>query len=159
VSNTAGAILKECEGDCDVDTECEGDLVCFHRSSTEDLARDVPGCEGEYVGANSNDYCYSRPSPNFLHYVGDALGADSYGLCEGGCDTDADCKGDLVCREGDGLTEIEGCDGGIYRPSGVAQNYCTVFQCSFITKKNDCDAIEGCSWAGQGVNVCEEAVP
>ena len=107
-------------GDCDVDSDCSGGLVCFQRSSTEDPARDIPGCQGEYVGVDSNDYCYARPSPNYLHYIGNDLPTSSYGLCEGDCDTDDDCIGSLICQESSGLTEIEGCTGPIY----PGQDYC-----------------------------------
>ena len=107
-------------GDCDVDTDCIGDLVCFQRSSTEDPARDIPGCQGEYVGIDSNDYCYARPSPNYLHVIGNDLPVGSYGLCEGDCDLDDDCAGSLICQESSGLSEIEGCTGAVY----PGQDYC-----------------------------------
>jgi len=107
-------------GDCDVDSDCTGDLICFQRSSTEDPARDIPGCQGEYVGIDSNDYCYARPSPNYLHIIGNGLPAGSYGLCEGDCDFDDDCIGSLICQESSGLSEIEGCTGAIY----PGQDYC-----------------------------------
>ena len=35
---------EQCEGDCDKDSDCSGDLVCFHRNKREFL--DVPGCLG-----------------------------------------------------------------------------------------------------------------
>ena len=69
---------------------------------------------------DSNDYCYARPSPNYLHYIGNDLPTDSYGLCEGDCDIDDDCIGSLICQESSGLTEIEGCTGTIY----PGQDYC-----------------------------------
>jgi hypothetical protein len=43
--------LKECEGDCDDDSECGGDLICFERSSGDE----VPGCAGSAF--ESKDYC------------------------------------------------------------------------------------------------------
>jgi len=51
--------LRECRGDCDDDSECDGDLICFKR---DDLTP-VPGCSGE--GVSAKDYCYdpSTPSP------------------------------------------------------------------------------------------------
>ena len=34
--------LNVCEGDCDKDSQCAGDLVCFQRDANEE----VPGCTG-----------------------------------------------------------------------------------------------------------------
>ena len=49
--------LEECEGDCDDDEECSGDLKCFD----DDDAATVPGCSGTRTKnkkGNYNDYCY-----------------------------------------------------------------------------------------------------
>lgn len=43
--------LGLCEGDCDGDYDCEGDLVCHQRDGT----RKVPGCAGS--GTADRDYC------------------------------------------------------------------------------------------------------
>jgi hypothetical protein len=43
--------LQECQGDCDNDDECDGDLICFQRDGTEI----VPGCVG--VPVEGTDYC------------------------------------------------------------------------------------------------------
>lgn len=40
-----------CQGDCDRDQECEGDLVCYERNGV----MRVPGCLGQ--GAADRDYC------------------------------------------------------------------------------------------------------
>jgi hypothetical protein len=48
--------LGECDGDCDNDAECAGDLICFQRSGTTS----VPGCLGE--GSPGKDYCVQPPS-------------------------------------------------------------------------------------------------
>ena len=37
-----GDIMGVCEGDCDNDSECAGDMICFQRPSNEV----VPGCVG-----------------------------------------------------------------------------------------------------------------
>ena len=49
--------LKECEGDCDFDEDCELDLVCELRDDRED----VPYCVGK--GSQGVDYCRSLPKP------------------------------------------------------------------------------------------------
>lgn len=43
--------LKRCEGDCDVDSDCEADLVCFQRDGGEA----VPRCIG--IDESRIDYC------------------------------------------------------------------------------------------------------
>ena len=37
------ALLRECQGDCDTDSECEGDFICFKRNGEFDT-KEVPGC-------------------------------------------------------------------------------------------------------------------
>jgi len=44
-------MLSQCEGDCDKDSMCEGDLICFNRDEGEP----VPGCTGVPYGVF--DYC------------------------------------------------------------------------------------------------------
>jgi hypothetical protein len=49
--------LAICEGDCDVDGDCAGDLVCYQRDSGR-----VPGCSG--TPSSNLDYCIQlNPSP------------------------------------------------------------------------------------------------
>ncbi|CAJ1950550.1 unnamed protein product [Cylindrotheca closterium] len=43
--------LKMCQGDCDRNRDCAGDLVCYQRTGTEQ----VPGCLGQ--GTADRDYC------------------------------------------------------------------------------------------------------
>ena len=47
----------KCQGDCDTDAECVGDLKCYQRTSSSDV---VPGCStGGYVKTQKDhDYCY-----------------------------------------------------------------------------------------------------
>eukprot|EP00930_Biecheleria_cincta_P027321 TRINITY_DN19198_c0_g2_i2.p1 TRINITY_DN19198_c0_g2~~TRINITY_DN19198_c0_g2_i2.p1 ORF type:complete len:911 (-),score=114.29 TRINITY_DN19198_c0_g2_i2:7-2739(-) len=47
----SSANLQQCQGDCDVDADCVGNLLCFQRSGTES----VPGCSGS--GDSGWDYC------------------------------------------------------------------------------------------------------
>jgi len=99
-------LLSECQGDCDNDMDCEGDLKCFQRISDEA----IPGCDGE--GSPGTDYCFDRLKDPFLLWEdGNDLGPNSYGLCEGDCDTDDDCKGDLKCFHRDAQEPVPGCTG------------------------------------------------
>jgi hypothetical protein len=45
--------LKVCEGDCDDDDDCEGDLICHYRDKND--PNPVPGCSGS--DSSRNDYC------------------------------------------------------------------------------------------------------
>ena len=46
--------LGECQGDCDSDDECEGDLVCFYNDAFETNVPD--GCIG--TAYDHVDYCH-----------------------------------------------------------------------------------------------------
>lgn len=56
---------EECTGDCDYDSDCEGDLRCFQREGGED----VPGCyfSNSRLKSFDDDYC------KFSLYSSDAL--------------------------------------------------------------------------------------
>lgn len=47
-----------CAGDCDSDSDCIGDMICFQRDGEEN---NVPGCPGRAV--RNVDYCVDRPTP------------------------------------------------------------------------------------------------
>ena len=54
--------LLECEGDCDSDRDCKGNLVCFQRdndSRYSEIDAPVPGCHGK--GISGYDYCIRPP--------------------------------------------------------------------------------------------------
>ena len=56
--------LQKCEGDCDSDRECSGDLLCLQRN--KDSIRSVVGCGGSALGGL--DYCVDkRDFPAELH--------------------------------------------------------------------------------------------
>ena len=49
--------MKECEGDCDIDSDCIDALKCFQREVDSDV---VPGCTttGYVSSTSAHDYCY-----------------------------------------------------------------------------------------------------
>ena len=60
--------LSECQGDCDNDNQCQGDLVCFENDVGE---TNVPeGCSG--TANNHVDYCY-RPQGMLRHKYSNVL--------------------------------------------------------------------------------------
>jgi hypothetical protein len=62
--------LVECEGDCDEDEDCLGDLVCQQRDNVEE----VLGCLGK--GERRKDYCART----------------ALSECEADCDNDDQCE-------------------------------------------------------------------
>ena len=112
-----------CQGDCDGDDDCQGNLVCFQRTGDEAVA----GCSGD--AAPGWDYCYnprgsgSAPAPppapapaqatasRFQDYTTDGCGSARCGQCEGDCDRDDDCQGNLVCFQRAGDEAVVGCRG------------------------------------------------
>lgn len=90
----------------------EGDLVCFER----DPFTDVPGCTGGRVDGSRTDFCV-KPSdlevgpPPKIQVVPNPI--EPLSRCEGDCDSDDDCEGDLVCFQRSDCMYAPGCDGGI----------------------------------------------
>lgn len=48
--------LGECEGDCDRNGDCVGDLICFQREPGDEYTH-TPGCLGGDVDGSETDYC------------------------------------------------------------------------------------------------------
>ena len=115
--SSGGYQCKECEGDCDDDNDCEGDLICHQRSGFDS----VPGCGGEGGSRDvfGKDVCIK---PNALEtkevtFVGNPCNADGTPceVCTGDCDRDSDCAGSLRCAQRgrrDGKENVPGCDWG-----------------------------------------------
>ena len=60
--------LPLCGGDCDSDSDCQGNLICFQRRSRFTA---VPGCRGGENDSSQTDYCVSpgggtQPEPTTL---------------------------------------------------------------------------------------------
>ena len=106
-SPSAAFPLGKCEGDCDGDSDCSGNLKCFQRSGTEA----VPGCEGS--GVSGKDYCFEVPVAYLWEMGNDGLPEDAFplGLCQGDCDSDDECQEGLVCMQRSADEVVPGCDG------------------------------------------------
>ena len=92
-------------------------MVCFDRVGDEQ----VPFCSGP--GVTGLDYCANRPQ-NWLIYLGRDVGANqTLGLCEGDCDNDAQCEGNLICTETVGGVNqpVPGCDGDYRQGAGYGR--------------------------------------
>lgn len=109
--------LGKCEGECDSDADCLGNLKCLQRDNGES----VPGCSGS--GYNkTHDYCYDPADNTKLINKGATPSGSGKRLnrCEADCDSDNDCIGNLKCFQRNGYTSIPGCSG-----SGVnGYDYC-----------------------------------
>ena len=121
---TSAFPLGKCQGDCDTDNDCAGNLKCYQRSSGGTVP---PGCSGTPTG--SNDYCYDPndsappPSTTTLRIVGDNKSPSSVfplGQCQGDCDTDSECAVGLVCFQRSMGQAVPGCRG---TPDG-STDYC-----------------------------------
>lgn len=101
--------LRHCEADCDNDWDCAWGHVCIRRRSDN---RDMGlfGCTGQ--GTVGEDYCvdtrlFETPNglPPLVLWRNDGevkrIGGDGsdelLGECEGDCDDDSMCQGDLIC--------------------------------------------------------------
>lgn len=89
--------LGVCEGDCDDDDDCANGLTCFQRDGGEA----VPGCNGGESVSIGTDFCISPSGPIPLDSTTPQSTSRRWGkgLCEGDCDDDSDCAGDLVCYQ------------------------------------------------------------
>merc|ERR1712223_1951223 len=90
--------LDNCQGDCDKDSECEGDLVCWHRVA--DDMEPIPGCNGDFELLDNAlphmDFCYDPAADPFyprLFYASND--GRILSNCQGDCDRDSHCEGDL----------------------------------------------------------------
>eukprot|EP00933_Yihiella_yeosuensis_P051702 TRINITY_DN49691_c0_g1_i1.p1 TRINITY_DN49691_c0_g1~~TRINITY_DN49691_c0_g1_i1.p1 ORF type:complete len:672 (-),score=95.13 TRINITY_DN49691_c0_g1_i1:445-2460(-) len=109
--------MHQCQGDCDSDWDCARGLKCFQRSWLEA----VPGCAGHSIP--NFDYCYdpqceNATQPNITLPPTDALdsspgrhGSGNMSKCQGDCDNDNDCAGNLTCFQRYAWESVPGCSG------------------------------------------------
>eukprot|EP00934_Nitzschia_sp_Nitz4_P005076 Nitzschia sp. Nitz4//NODE_293_length_29386_cov_71.949235//2837//4960//NITZ4_additional_000031-RA//-1//CDS//3329531815//5066//frame0 len=121
-SGDAPVPLGECEGDCDTDDDCEGNLMCFQRERYDS----VPGCRGGSEMWSHADVCIvpptaspsvppsSLPGSDTLYAYSGTPPESAFPLprCTGDCDSDDDCGPGLVCFFRTRYQEVPGCIGG-----------------------------------------------
>ena len=146
--------LPRCGGDCDHDSDCSGDLVCFERDSNDP----VPGCANGSSDTSLTDYCIRKsddisdqedPNDPPIKFISNN---PKLGLCEGDCDVDEDCKGDLVCFQRDANEEVFGCAGG--ESDGSLTNYCTEQNPHWWDQMSS-NSLEGCYEQGECAECAE----
>ena len=160
-----------CEGDCDRDSHCMGDLKCYdRRKSKGNEDGDIPGCMG--TGRTGWDYCYMSteedsptdpPSTSLtLTNVSPECSKDSpCPVCHGDCDNDDQCAGTLKCYDrrsslGNQNGPVPGCEGTgrtghdyCYQPtedttSGTAPTAAPNQSLSLTDKKPQCSKDSPC---------------
>ena len=80
IKNPPDSALGLCEGECDTNSDCQGDLICYQRDKNDP----VPGCSGGTSEGSLSDYCidphWDACLPS-LKYVSNPI--SNGGLCEG----------------------------------------------------------------------------
>jgi len=101
-----------CEGSCENDGDCAGDLVCCRRDEFGEDAINGLGCAGKSQhGAN---YCYhNRPNAELaiVRDSGANCGPGQCTACQGDCDDDSECAGNLKCFQRQAFEPVPGCTG------------------------------------------------
>jgi len=97
--------IQNCQGDCNSDDECEGNLRCKQRFSGEAVQGCPAGGKGE---TKATDYCYSRVA---LDAAGGTKGyRRRFKNCYGDCDNNGDCLSGR-CQQRNHVKEtIPGCE-------------------------------------------------
>jgi len=100
--------MLACQGDCDDDDDCSGNLRCFDRYDSDNTQDDpVPGCASPYPGVegiSGMDYCYDPTGLLVYVYENGEMFANKdqgkkLGNCQGDCDDNDDCAEGLVCGQ------------------------------------------------------------
>jgi hypothetical protein len=105
--------LAKCTGDCNRNTDCDGNLECFSRGG----ATTIPGCFGR-ADKEGTDFCWDpndKPLDGVIAHVGSKGNPAAYfplQRCTGQCSNDTECATGLVCLFRDRDTDpVYGCDG------------------------------------------------
>jgi cullin-associated NEDD8-dissociated protein 1 len=108
-----------CHGDCDDDSQCQGELKCFQRSEGEA----VPGCLDGPGILTAHDFCYAEPALPIIPVSGGNDGAaTNLARCTGECDGHHQCAAGLQCFERENGEAIPGCD--VTTAPGGDWDYC-----------------------------------
>jgi competence ComEA-like helix-hairpin-helix protein len=145
--------LENCQGDCDSDSDCAGDLVCMevqdNGSSEEegnlDTLRELCRVTDDIQPMNNWDFCVP---PRFIRSTKVNRGSTSrtWGECEGDCDSDDDCDEGLVCHHRDGWDDEPHC-------AGTAKknwDYCLP---ALELEPQPCNGTDGQKWANNGTHI------
>ena len=121
-----------------MDEDCAAELRCFQRS--EGMSR-VPGCKGDANSFGGQNFCIQSSMIKVdLEILDETHWDNAFELCQGDCEFDEECAGQLVCYERqEGTTEIPGCLGDPDSIGSGKEGYCT--RASSISVTNDTDSV------------------
>ena len=182
-----------CQGDCDNDSQCRGAMKCYHSSTHGVSLKFQTGCEGKTL--SMHDYCYMPAAPTRFptrkptsppvgtahvdskslkthgynaHLLG-GVQKHGFGMCQGDCDSDAQCRGSMVCfhshKAGNTVTGCEGKTLAVhdycYQPLKLSnpkrcQEWSCTEWCSFFDQATEDAGVykaNGC--ADDGVDSCQ----
>jgi hypothetical protein len=107
--------LGKCQGDCNRNTDCDANLLCFSRGG----ATTIPGCSGR-AELDGTDYCWDptdKPVEGVVAHIGNnGNPAVLYPLprCTGQCRNTTDCQSGLVCLTREKRDDpVYGCTGDL----------------------------------------------
>ena len=84
--------------------------LCYVQSSGSDFCYD-PGSGSSSNGGSGGSSSNSNNLPNYKDKGSEYCDTHTCGLCEGDCDDDSQCEGDLICKQRNSGDSIPGCRG------------------------------------------------
>jgi len=144
-----------CAGDCDYDSDCEGNLLCFQRDGNNDQI--VPGCAntGYVTSSSDHDYCYDGTFASCRHstFVDSAnpLRMQTGSYCVDMTVNTAGADGSVMTQSSlDSCTSWSSGGGGFYQSIAPCQTVatagytstCTFVACPDNTSGNS--VVDGC---------------
>ena len=116
---------EKCEGDCDEDSDCEGDLICFHRDKNE--FKNVPGCQGADKDGSRTDYCVDPKDVEDEEVV-------TYEVVTADDEDQNETNNDENNEENEGGTSKEGNDGLTFNAASNTDSSApsTVYEISYL---------------------------
>ncbi len=102
-------LCRRCEGNCNTDDDCEGDLQCRERDHFEG----VPGCSqaGGNFDMKGKNICVDADQNKPQLRTCSAWHRHNCPECSS-CHDDSDCRGDLRCALRNGIDDVPGCRWG-----------------------------------------------
>merc|ERR1711981_552639 len=118
--------LGRCQGDCDGNKDCKRGLRC---AQTNGYLRGH-GCKGR-SHKKAADYCVkaSRPKNSRSYTFFGWKPRGKLGRCQGDCDSNKECRGDLRCDHTNGYARGAGCNGRSHKKMA---DYCVSCRLIFL---------------------------
>jgi len=116
--------MNNCKGDCDNNGDCVS-KKCFQRRSFQSVSinsyANIPGCSvGGDMDLEDFDYCYTGGWLNLISRRSPVAGIQN---CQGDCNSDDECEGNLRCKQRFSGEAVQGCPAG-GKGETKATDYC-----------------------------------